>query len=256
MGTSASYGTPTGGEWTSVKGQITRVLGGGNTSASPGTIVGGTASASGGLSFSGGGGGGGGSSAGRGRVAGVVSGIGGFGGAVRDGGLDGALSGLGLDSLRGRPAAEVVSAISEYLARDAEGLDREFLQAALEEALLDAASLGDELGYDDFAEGLGEFVAREGPEGLVELFLENFVFDTLWGRIEQHAVDKSPDAGALESLMTAVKGECQAQVREQIEDTRASGAFGAVDWFGRAGRDLGLRIVTELEARLSALRET
>lgn len=255
MGTSASYGTPSGGAWTSVKRQITATLGGGNTSATPGSIVGSTTSASGGLSYGGGGGGGGGAAAGRTRIAGAVAGIGGFGAAVRDGGLNAALSGLGLDTLRGRPAAEVVSAISEHLAGDAEGLDREFLQTALSEALLEAASLGDDLGYDDFAPGLEQFLATQGPDGLVELFLDHYVFDTLWGRIEQHAVDKSPDAASLESLMTAIQGECVAQVREQMDATRDDGTFANVDWFGRAGRELGMRIVVELEARLSALRE-
>lgn len=258
MGTSASYGTPTGGEWTGVKRQITASLGGGGQSATPGRIVGGVTSASGGLSYRSGAGGSGGSrtgAAGRARIAGVVSGIGGFGAAVRDDGLDAALGRLGLDTLRGRPAAEVVSAIAEHLAGDAEGLDREFLQTALSEALLEAASLGDELGYDDFAAGLEEFLAKHGPDGLVGLFLEHFVFDTLWGRIEQHAVDKSTDASSLESLMGGIQGECVAQVRELVDRFRSEGTFDTVDWFGRAGRELGRQIVVQLETRLSGLRK-
>jgi hypothetical protein len=260
MGTSASYGTPAGGDWSGVKRDVTAVLGGGNTSASAATIVGGTTSASRGLSFGGGGGGGGvgggggGGGVGRGQIAGFVAGVGGFGGAVGDGGLEGALGGLGLDELRGRPAAEVAATISEYLARDATGLDAEFLQAAFTDALLEAASLGDELGYDDFKQGLEEFVGSNGPDGLVELFLEHYVFETLWARIEQHAVDRSADLGALESLMAGVKGECDVQVREQIDDARTSGSFENIDWFGRAGRELGMQIVNDLESRLSALR--
>ena len=253
MGTSASYGTPAGGEWTSVKRQITATLGGGNTSATPAGIVGGTTSASGGLSFAGGGGGSA-AATGRNRIAGAVSGIGGFGAAVQQGGLDSALGRLGLDALRGRPAAEVISSISEHLAGDVEGLDREFLQSALSDALIEAASLGEELGYEDFASGLERFLEAQGPEGLINVFLEHFVFDSLWGRIEQHAVDKSPDAASLESLMTAIHGECVAQVREQMTAAREDGTFSRVDWFGRAGRDLGMRIVVELEERLSALR--
>lgn len=252
MGTSESYGTPSGGEWSSVKRQITATLGGGNMSATPASILGGTTSASGGLSFAGSGAA---ATSGRNRIADTVSGVGGFGAAVRDAGLDEALGSLGLDTLRGRPAAEIVSAISEYLAGDAEGLDYEFLQTALSEALLEAASLGDEFGYEDFAAGLEQYLATEGPEGLVGLFLEHFVFDTLWGRIEQHAIDKSPDATSLESLMTAIQGECVAQVREQIEATRRDGLFARVDWFGQAGRELGISIVVSLEERLSALRE-
>jgi hypothetical protein len=230
------------------------MLGAGGTSATPASIVGGTTSASGGLSLAGGQGGAA-ATTGRNRIAGVVRGIGGFGAAVRDGGLDVGLSGLGLDTLHGRPAAEVVSAISEHLAGDTEGLDREFLQTALSDALLEAASLGDELGYEDFSAGLERYLAIEGPDGLVALFLEHFVFDTLWGRIEKHAFDKSPDAASLESLMTAIQGECVAQVREQMEAARADGSFANVDWLGRTGRELAMGIVVALEARLAALRE-
>lgn len=256
MGTSASFTTPAGGEWTAVKRRITSHLGGGK--ATPSSIVGGTASASGGFSFGGGGSGGGTgyrSGAGGGRIAGVVSGVGRFGAAVRDAGLDTALEQLGLEELRGRSAHDVVGAISEHLAADAEGLDREYLQAALNNALLDAASLGDELGYDDFAEGLGEFFQTEGPEGLVQLFLEHYVFDSLWGRIEQHVIDRSADASSFESLMAAIKGVCVAEVRDRMTAARDDGSFAAVDWFGRSGRDFGLAVVTELEQRLSSLRE-
>lgn len=251
MGTSDSFTTPAGGEWTAVKRRITSHLAGGN--ATPSSIVGGTVSASGGFSFRGGGG----SSAGgaRRRIAGVVSGVGGFGAAVRDAGLDTALERLGLEDLRGRSAHDVVGAISEHLAADANGLDREYLQAALTNALLDAASMGDELGYDDFAEGLGQFLQTEGPEGLVQLFLEHYVFDSLWGRIEQHVIHRSADDSAFESLMAAVKGVCVAEVRDRMSAARENGSFAAIDWFGRTGRDFGLAVVIELEQRLSSLRE-
>jgi hypothetical protein len=252
MGTSASYETPSGGEWSRVKRQITASLGGGNSASAPARIVGGTTSASGGLSF---GGGGAAATIGRGRIAGAISGVGGFGAAVREGGLDNALSRLGLDILRGRPAAEVVSAISEHLLSNSDGLDREFLQTTLSEALLEAASLDDEFGYEDFAAGIERYIMTEGPEGLIGLFLEHFVFDTLWGRIEQHAVDKSQDAASLESLMAAIQGECIAQVRQEMEEAKRNGSFENIDWFGRSGQECGMTIVTELEERLLALRE-
>ncbi len=256
MGTSASLGTPAGGEWTTVKRGITSYLGG-SASSTPAAIAGGTVAAAGGLSFGGGGGARGGvAGAGRGRIAGVVSGVGGFGAAVRDGGLDAALGHLGLDDLRGRSAHDVVGAISEHLCGESDGLDREYLQAALSEALMEAASVGEELGYTNFAEGLQRFLGSEGPEGLVQLFLENFVFDALWGKIEQHAVDRSPDAASLESLMAAIKGVCVGQVADRMTAARDAGTFNGIDWFGRGGRDFGRSIVTELEQRLSSLTES
>jgi hypothetical protein len=237
-----------------VKRGISSYLGGG-ASTTPSGIAGGAVAAAGGLSFMGGGGKAGALADGRRRIAGVVTGVGGFGAAVRDGGLDGALGRLGLDDLRGRTAHDVVGAISEHLCGNAEGLDREYLQAALSEALLEAASVGAELGYSDFTEGLESFLGNEGPEGLVRLFLENLVFDSLWGKIEQHAVDRSPDAASLESLMAAIRGVCIAQVQDRMAAARDGGTFAGMDWFGRGGRDFGLSIVTEIEQRLSALTE-
>jgi hypothetical protein len=254
MGTSASFGTPAGGQWSTVKREISSYLGGG-TSTTPSAIAGGAVAAAGGLSFMGGGGNAGALARGQGRIAGVVTGVGGFGAAVRAGGLNGALGRLGLDELRGRSAHDVVGAISEHLCGNAEGLDREYLQAALSEALLEAASVGEELGYNDFAAGLEKFLGTEGPEGLVQLFLENLVFDSIWGKIEQHAVDRSPDAASLESLMAAIRGVCVAQVQDRIAAARGGGTFAGIDWFGRGGRDFGLSIVTEIEQRLSALTE-
>jgi len=244
-----------------VKRGITSYLGG-TANSTPAAIAAGTIAAAGGLSFGGAGGGAGGGArggvagTGRGRIAGVVSGVGAFGAAVRDGGLDATLGHLGLDDLRGRSVHDVVGAIGEHLCLDSDGLDREYLQAALSEALMEAASVGEELGYTDFAEGLQRFLGSEGPEGLVQLFLENFVFDALWGKIEQHAVDRSSDAASLESLMAAIKGVCVGQVADRMTAARDAGTFNGIDWFGRGGRDFGRSIVTELEQRLSSLTET
>jgi hypothetical protein len=253
MGTSASYETPSGGDWADVKRQITAVLSGGAAAATPWRVVGKTAAASGGLSFSGGHGGGAAATAGRNSIARVVNGVGGFGSVLSEGGLEAALASLGLEELRGRPAAEVIVAISEHLSENTDGLDRAFLQTALSEALIEAASLGGDIGYEDFVLGIESFVEREGPEGLVGLFLENLVFDMLWARIEQHAIDKSADAASLESLMAAVRGECIAQVQAELAALANDGALPNADWFGSSGRQLGIQIVRSLEARLTAL---
>ena len=55
--------------------------------------------------------------------------------------------------------------------------------------------------------------------------------------------------------MAGVKGECDAQVRAEIEATRLAGTFANLDWFGRAGREVGMKIVRDLESRLSALSQ-
>ena len=96
MGTSKGIPTPSGGAWTPLKNHITRYLGG-DRSITPKRLVGGTIAATGGLS--GGGAAKSGGVGGRG-VGDAVAGVGGFAAAVREGGLDGALSSFDLDELR------------------------------------------------------------------------------------------------------------------------------------------------------------
>lgn len=117
--------TPTGGDWSDLKRLITDALQNGRYAAADG-IVGGTLRAASGFgqtsTAAGGGGGGGGDGGGGVRTVGgrasvgrAVSGLGAFGTALRDRGLDAALDGLGLADLHGRPAAEVIARIAEHL---------------------------------------------------------------------------------------------------------------------------------------------
>jgi len=193
MGTSIGLPTPSGGDWTKVKNDITDFLGG-SPNVTTDQIIGGTIVAAGGLgspspgsspSAGGGAGGGGGSgggggvgtSRGRAAVGRAVSGLGGFGAAVRGGSLDAGLDVLGLAELRGRPAAEVIARISEHLAEGAEGLQAELLRTALQDTILEAAAIEGESGYQNLGEALQNFLNREGVDGLVESFLTHYVFD-------------------------------------------------------------------------------
>lgn len=270
MGTSINFPTPKGGDWTDVKRDINALL---NDTGDAAQLMAGVISAAGGLAFpytrvgaggTGGGGGGGiaGGSGGRGGGSGggglrsasvgrALSTLGGFGAALRDGDLGAALDVLGLGELRDRPAAEVIARIAEHIGGIADGLQQELLNAALRDAILDAAALEGDRNYQNLDASLQSFFAKEGIDGLIECFLTRYVFDRIWTLVENHVDLSTGTINDSVAMSSAVERNCQSQVRSLIDDLRAEGRFDHVDWFGPAGQELGNRIVATLEFRLT-----
>jgi hypothetical protein len=267
MGTTKGKPTPSGGEWTPLKNDITDNLSGDNK-ATPDRIVGGTVRALGGLGFpssatrstgggggsggDGGGGGGGRGSGGRASLGGVTSRLGGFGGAFQHGGLDEALGSLGLGDLKGKPASEVISRIAEHLAESDDPLQRDILCDALKDTLIEVAALEEGGEYSDLEAALQAFFDQNGVEGLVQSFLTNYVFDRVWNAVESHAEFKAQGTGA-EALGIAVGQACRSHVESLISESKVAGRFDKTDWFGQGGIKLGNELVAELEGRLKAL---
>lgn len=279
MGTSASLPTPAGGKWTPVKSDITDCLGGGDNST-PGQIVGGVINAANGLAANipssgrggshgaggvgggagvgrggAGGGGKGGGGSGRARIGRGVSGLAGFGAAVSHAGLDAGLKSLGLDELRGKSAAEVVARIAERLAETSEGLEYELLSDAFRDTLLQAAALQGDASYSNLDSALQSFIETHGIEGLVSGFLTRYVFDRVWGLIENHVDRKAETQSEAISLSSAVEQVCRTEVEGVINDAKAQGRFEDIAWFDDEGRRIGREIVNDLEQRLAALDE-
>jgi len=267
MGTSKSYPTPSGGGWTHLKNDITDKLSG-NQSISADQIIGGTVRALGGLgappgaggsasgSFSGEGGGrisGGSTKGGRRSVSGAAAVFGGFGSVVRDKGLDAALGKLGLDELKGKPAAEVISRIAEHLCEGEDTLQHEVLVDALKNALLEAAALEEKEEHVDLETALQGFLEQNGVEGLVETFLSNYVFDRVWFSVENHSQLKADTATSFEALGIAIAQPCRGHVEDLLKETKDAGRFEKIDWFGKNGIQLADDLVAELESRLRDL---
>ena len=254
MGTSRSLPPSSGGAWSGLKRKVTaRLRGSQRVDAS--SIVGDTVRASGGIGVGGRGGGGagaGGAGSGAG-VGGIVGRLGGFGAAVREGGLSGALKALRLSELEGRSAVEVAARISEHLAEAIEGVDGDLAKNALRETLLEAAALGDADGFDDLERGLEAFLQREGPAGLMEIFLSKFVLDAVWANIESYVVTKADDQNAMDALMRAVEGVCDAEVRGALDEARRKGEWEGLDWFGEDGLRMGRDIFTMIDSRVRAM---
>lgn len=267
MGTSKGLPTPKGGAWTPLKNDLTDLIGGDNR-VTPEQIVQGTLRAAGGLNMSpirggrgrvsagsrsgdGGGGRSGGGSAGTASaVGGAVAGLGGFGQAVRTEGLDRALEILGIARLKDRPAAEVVAEIAEHIAAQIVGPQRELLTDALRHALFDAAALQNDGSYDNFKDSLEGFLQREGIEGLIELFLTEYVFDRVWTLIENHVELKTQSNGAADAMGVAVENACRSNVADFIAESKETGRFEATDWFGAGGLAAAEGLVADLEDRL------
>jgi hypothetical protein len=269
MGTSKGFPTPSGGDWTKVKHDITDVLNA-STDVSIDQIIGGTLTAAGGFgrpsgplvtgggvsaggTRGGSGASGGRAGGGRGAVGRAVTGLGAFGTAVRDRGLDGALSALGLDELRGRPAAEVIARIAEHFADGVPGVEGEVLTNALRDAIFEAAALAGDRNYEDLAKSLQSYLDDAGIEGLVELFLTNLLFDRIWFFIQHHVESKSDDLADARALASAVEAGCRSHVRTQMEGLKEDHRFDSVDWFGRGGQEIGQAIASDIESRLTKL---
>lgn len=265
MGTSKSFTTPSGGAWTSVKSDISDYVADRGTVTAPQIIAGtiralrglgvpasGRASGSGaersaGRSGGGGGAGGGGGSRAVGRA---TSGLAGFGTAFQGGGLNAALQFLGLRELEGHPASEVIARIADHLAEGNDPTQYELLNDALRSALIEAAALQEAGAYADLEAALQAFLDANGVEGLIQLFLSQYVFDRVWMAIENHAELKSQSESTVQALSIAVGNACRSDVEALIGEQKEAGQFENVDWFGKAGADLGNALVAELESRL------
>lgn len=276
MGTSKQLPTPSGGPWTPLKGEISKYLDG-DDKVTPSKIVGDTVQALGGLnvpspgrsgsssgssSRSGGGGGSGGggrggggggsgrSSSSRSSVGKAASGLGGFGAAVREGGLDAGLTALGLEELSGKEPAEVIDRICDHLAEGTDPTQYDLLTDALKGAIVEAAALGEQAGFKDLDSALQSFLEQRGVEGLIESYLANYVYDRVWMAIENHVEMKTAGSSNSQSMSIAVNNACRSHVQSLIQDTKTAGRFDKVDWFGRDGARLGGEIVSDLEGRL------
>lgn len=258
MGTSTSILTPSGGDWSPLKQDITSQFGGRATHCTPATLVGRTVQAAGGVGILSSTSGlrrgtrdrGGGSVGGI-RASRTVSGLGGFGASVAEQGLGQTLDRLGLGELRGRPAVEVVARVAEHLSSHADGLDRTLLSGALRDTLLEVANLDDSVAYQDLAESLESFLEVNGVEGLVETFLANLIYDQVWFLIEQWVLKKSESNQDTEALRSSVDGACRQLARDTMNSLKDEGRFDSVDWFGAEGAALGRDIVRDVERRLN-----
>ena len=269
MGTSTGISTPSGGGWGPAKREITAHIAD-PQAISPARVASRVVSAMGGLGLGitqGGGAAGSSTSraSGGGRIGGrtptaharqvgrAIAGLGGFASAVQETGLTDALQNLDLGDLEGRPAVEVIARVAERLAEGLVGVDGEILKTALNETILQAAQLEEELGFTDLEAALQTFLNDQGLSGLVELFLTRFVSDLVTGAILDHIDQKTDSDAQAEALLSGIEIVCRDKARDTVERHRTAGHFNRVDWFGAAGTRLGRELADSIVAELPAV---
>jgi len=156
-----------------------------------------------------------------------------------------------MGELEGRPASEVIAKIAEHLSSDCNGLEQDVLRGALQQALLNAAELMEDPTYENLEASLQDFISREGVEGLLVLFLAQYVFDRVWLMVEDHASRRTDSQEQMSSLEAAVEHACRANVQEEIAYQKEQGTFSDLDWFGNDGLRVADSLVSELEQRLT-----
>jgi hypothetical protein len=269
MGTSRGISTPSGGSWSPTKREITAHLAD-PASVPAARIVAGVLSALGGLGLA--------ASQGMesrssrtksmesnssrtsggqripgshtGQVGGAIAGLGGFATAVQGRGLADALKRLDLDELDGRPAVEVIARVSEKISEGLDGVDAEILRTALNEAILEAVQLEEELGFTDLEAALQTFLSEQGLNGFIELFLARFVSDLVTAAILDHVDHKTSSEVETEALLSGIEIVCRDKVHTVVEQYRDTGRLSGVDWFGAAGTRLGRELADALVAEL------
>jgi hypothetical protein len=183
-------------------------------------------------------------------VARAVSGLAGFGTALGAGGLTQALELLGIDDLRGKPAGEVISRIADHLSKDVNGLEQDVLRGAIQQAIYNAAELADDPTYENLEASLQTYLSREGVEGLIELFLTQYVFDRVWLLIEDYVNKRTDSQVDMSNMEAAVEQACRSNVHDEVDTYKTEGQFDNLDWFGQDGLRVAETVITDLEQRL------
>jgi hypothetical protein len=187
------------------------------------------------------------------QVGRAIAGLGGFASTVQERGLTDALQNLDLSDLEGRPAVEVIARVAERLADGLDGVDGEILRTALNETILEAAQLEEELGFTDLEAALQTFLNEQGLGGLVELFLARFVSDLVTGVILDHIDQKTGSEAQAEALLSGIEIVCRDKARAIVERHLTAGRFNRVGWFGAAGMRIGRELADSIVAELQAV---
>ena len=124
------------------------------------------------------------------------------------------------------------------------------MRTAIQGAIYNAAELSDDPTYENLEKSLQTFLSREGIEGLIELFLTQYVFDKVWFFIEDYVNKRTDSQADISNMEVAVEQSCRSNVHDELEQRKVEGRFNNLDWFGHDGARIADEIVTGLEQRL------
>lgn len=247
MGTSAAQATPTGGNWSQGKGQLTDYAAGGGQASAAAAIASTVRALDGRGSGSGGGGGAGGGGSRWGgavtpRARSAAAGAAGFLADAAQRGVSEAVRRFDVGGLEGRDGCEIVDAIAEAIVGGRVDLDEAIAVNALRDSLLDA------LGSDatEFDTRIGEYMNSRGIAGFIEDFLTRYVIERVWLYLGDSARERIGSEHDIGALITAFEMLCRAKVGNAVSRATEERPFVSVDWFGREGRMMLDHIADEM----------
>jgi len=251
MGTSISYGTPTKGNWTSVKRGLTSFPQSTHRSETIKHIVSNVAQGFTQGSHSTGGGGGS-------RVTGglvgssarnAIAGGAGFLGAVRQSGFNTALAQLGITDAAALSGVEIIDRITQALVDGRLSLDQEIANTALRETLLEILGVEQE----SFQQAVETFMDTSGITGFVETFLARYIIERIWQHIAEAARDRIGTEAEIGALYSGIESLCRVTVNQKIAAMSETRGFANIDWFGGDGRSMANQIADDIQGDIEGM---
>jgi hypothetical protein len=156
-----------------------------------------------------------------------------------------ALEALGITEAANLEGVELLDRISEAIIGGRLTFDQEIATTALRNTLMEILRYSPE----DFETAVRLFLENEGLQGFVEAFLAKYVFETIWGYLEDAARERILRETNIESLMNALEHLCSYEVETVVQESN----FENVDWLGPEGQSLADRISRRISTDLANL---
>ena len=252
MGTSASIGTPTNGNWSNAKREIKRVATNGVNDSSVERIIRETVRGITGQR--------------RGAERGVGTGVGngtfisdgakisaarsiGFMQFARDSNFQTALQGIGISEFTGYDSTELISILVNAIIEGAFLLDKEIISNSLIEIFQDI--LGDDV--NEFDKKLEEYWTTHGTNEFIKAFLKYYCERLVLHKLTDAVLERISKSGDTNALTNSIALSVDVKVDSAVDDITSKRTFDEVDWFGNEGRNIMDDIANNIAETIEAM---
>lgn len=247
MGTSASIGTPTGGNWTNAKRELNRVASGNGDNLSVNSIVSNTFRGI--SSHRRGSGGGGGGSTGGGAISDSVirsaaQGIG-FLRDAHQSGFSTAITSLGIVNFEELDSSELISLLLNAIVESDFKLDDDIAFNALYELFQEI--LGED--KDEFDTRLTEYWNDSNEEDFIKSFMKKYCEDLVLHNLTDAVIERVDNNDDTDALYNMIEISVGSEVDSAVDEITEDRAFSEFDWLGSEGLELMNKIaegITEM----------
>jgi hypothetical protein len=119
-----------------------------------------------------------------------------------------------------RRGTTLVEEVAQELSRSITGPKADIFRKALQETMLDAASLGHEPQKLNVKLRLESYLKKRGAKQFLVIFLSSYVFNTVWIKI-QESIREESGSQALGKSMLGLSRECTSVVKSVVDDWQA-----------------------------------